>query len=174
MNQEEQVPEELVKAMATYAAMPKSEQQRLHGKRQQQRPKLSTKPMKVWNRGREVPPKIHSSDLNPVSAEIEEMFLHDLTRLDRKTRLFTRAYIQGEANPYSMPDHPRTVVDITNKQRVYKVDGKAVLYVDLTPKLSAEDKAAIREINEQNRKAKPNYNKRPFEVIREIIKEREI
>lgn len=135
-------------------------------------------PKPAQKQGRHVPRMIHSSELDEMSAEIEAQFLADISRLDKKTRLIRRAYIPGEAHPLVMPnENNRTTVEITAKQRVYKVDGKPVLYVDLRHRMTDEEKAAKLEFEADRRAAKiPGgaKGKRPFQVVREVIMEREI
>lgn len=173
MHTDQKAAEEIAKQIA---ALPKeATEQFLKGKRQQRRP--TPNPRKAQSQGRNVPKKIHSQDLDPMSAEIEAQFLNDFGRLDKKTRQFRRAYIPGEAHPFVMPEHPRTVVVITAKQREYLVDGKPVLYVDLRHRMTEDEKAAKLETEKENREKKiPGgaKGKRPFQVVREVIMEREI
>jgi hypothetical protein len=134
-------------------------------------------PVKARKQGRMVPKKIHSTDLDEMSAEIEALFLADLSRLSGKVRQYRRSYTPGECNPYALPEGQRTVVTVTAKQRVYEVDGVATLYVDLRHRYTAEEKAEIQAKNEERRKNKiPGGKKgqRPFQVTREVIMAREI
>jgi hypothetical protein len=158
------------------AALPRLSSQQQRGKRAQKQPKQN--PRIARQIGRTAPPKIHSTELDPMSAEIESTFLDDISKLSGKVRQFRRAYIQGEANPHKLPDHPRTVVSVTVKQRIYEVDGKPALYVDLKHRNTAEEKAAIHAADEErykNKIAGGSKGKRPFRVLKnnEVILERE-
>ena len=166
--------DEFTKAVAAeIAALPPTQQQR--GKRAQAFKHPNPRPAR--QQGRMVPKMIHSTDLDEASAEAETRFLADIAQLTKKVRQFKRSYVPGECNPYALPEGGRTVVTVTAKQRMYEVDGKATLYVDLRHHLTDEEKAELTAKQAERRAAKiPGGKKgqRPFQVVREVIMEREV
>jgi hypothetical protein len=166
--------DEFTKAVAAeIAALPTDQKSR--GKRAQAYKHPNPRPAR--QQGRMVPKKMHSSELDQLSAEVEALFLSDIARLSGKVRQFRRSYMPGETNPFLLPEGQRTVVTVTAKQRVYEVDGVATLYIDLSHRMTDEEKAAKLEYEAERRKNKiPGGKKgqRPFRVVREVIIEREI
>jgi hypothetical protein len=176
MHQADELEQKFAQEVAALKPLTPSQIQQQKGKRAQAY--KHPNPVKARRQGRMVPKMVHSTELDDSGkVEVEDRFLRDIAVLTKKVRQFKRDYVPGECNPYALPEGGRTVVTVTAKQRMYEVDGVATLYVDLRHRYTAEEKAAIKEANDERRKTKiPGGKKgqRPFQVVREIIMEREI
>lgn len=107
--------------------------------------------------GRTAPLKIHKDDLDPVDfVEVEQVLLLDIAFFENpqtcNIKSYYRPYIQGECNPYRLPNQPRTQVEVSRFLRRYLVDGKEVLVVDLRNPVTDEVRAERREAKYARRK----------------------